>query len=143
LPGRRRQERAVSQGAPAFPAVAARTIDERCSAILRAGTVEVRVAALDDVILSKEAAGWPKDIAVLPVREQHARRLRDGGRWLRYWVLVTTTAVVVRLTSWSAGEARKLLRVDGAPPPVLGNSPLLTPPESSHRTMRGLPNSVL
>jgi hypothetical protein len=42
------------------------------------GAVEVRVAALDDVIRSKEAAGRPKDIAVLPVLEQHARRLRDA-----------------------------------------------------------------
>lgn len=37
------------------------------------GAVSVSVASLDDVIRSKEAAGRPKDIAVLPVLEQHAR----------------------------------------------------------------------
>jgi hypothetical protein len=50
----------------------------RGSECLIIGTVEVRVAALDDVIRSKEAAGRPKDIAVLPVLEQHARRMREG-----------------------------------------------------------------
>jgi hypothetical protein len=50
----------------------------RGSESLIIGTVEVRVAALDDVIRSKEAAGRPKDIAVLPVLEQHARRMREG-----------------------------------------------------------------
>jgi hypothetical protein len=34
---------------------------------LHTGTFDVQVAALDDVIRSKEAAGRPKDIAVLPV----------------------------------------------------------------------------
>lgn len=52
----------------------------RGSESLFIGTVEVRVAALDDVIRSKEAAGRPKDIAVLPVLEEHARRLREGDR---------------------------------------------------------------
>jgi hypothetical protein len=42
------------------------------------GTVEVSVAALDDVIRSKEAAGRPKDIAVLPILERHARAMRAG-----------------------------------------------------------------
>lgn len=41
------------------------------------GTVSVSVASLDDVIRSKEAAGRPKDIAVLPVLEQHARSMRQ------------------------------------------------------------------
>jgi len=39
---------------------------------------EVSVASLDDVIRSKDAAGRPKDIAVLPVLEEHARRMREG-----------------------------------------------------------------
>lgn len=40
--------------------------------------VEVSVASLADVIRSKDAAGRPKDIAVLPVLEQHARSMREG-----------------------------------------------------------------
>ena len=42
LPGRRRHGRAVSQGAPALAAVADRTIEARCSAILRALNPERR-----------------------------------------------------------------------------------------------------
>jgi len=41
-------------------------------------TVEVSVTSLADVIRSKDAAGRPKDIAVLPVLEQHARSMREG-----------------------------------------------------------------
>jgi len=41
------------------------------------GTVDVSVAALDDVIRSKEAAGRPKDIAVLSILEEYARSIRD------------------------------------------------------------------
>jgi hypothetical protein len=41
-------------------------------------TVEVSVASLADVIRSKDAAGRPKDIAVLPVLERHARSMREG-----------------------------------------------------------------
>jgi len=41
--------------------------------------VEVSVASLDDVIRSKDVVGRSKDIAVLPVLEQHSRRMREGA----------------------------------------------------------------
>ena len=43
------------------------------------GKTEVNVASLEDVIRSKEAAGRPKDIAVLPLLEQHAKRMGGGS----------------------------------------------------------------
>jgi hypothetical protein len=47
---------------------------------LRVGEVEVVVADLADVIRSKESAGRPKDLRVLPLlyRHQSTRRDRDG-----------------------------------------------------------------
>jgi hypothetical protein len=44
---------------------------------IRVGALEVLVASLVDVIRSKEAAGRPKDIAVLPILERHARSMGD------------------------------------------------------------------
>lgn len=38
------------------------------------GQVELSVASLDDVVVSKRAAGRPKDIAVLPLLEAHLRK---------------------------------------------------------------------
>jgi hypothetical protein len=43
------------------------------------GDVAVRVASLADVIRSKEAAGRPKAIAVLPLLEQYAREMGGGA----------------------------------------------------------------
>src|SRR2546425_1337642 len=40
---------------------------------VRVGDVEVVIADLDDVIRSKEAAGRPKDLAVLPALYRHRR----------------------------------------------------------------------
>jgi len=51
------------------------------------GATEMRVASLDDVIRSKEAAGRPKDIAALPALDRRARDLRamsddpEGDSW--------------------------------------------------------------
>ncbi len=42
------------------------------------GTVEVSVASLADVIRSKEAAGRPKDLAVLPTLERYAESARSA-----------------------------------------------------------------
>ncbi len=47
--------------------------------VIVVGTTKMRVASLDDVIRSKEAAGRPKDIAVLPVLERHARNASGVG----------------------------------------------------------------
>jgi hypothetical protein len=44
---------------------------------IRVGALEVLVASLVDVIRSKEAAGRPKDIAVLAILERHARSMGD------------------------------------------------------------------
>lgn len=41
--------------------------------------IDVAVAALDDVIASKRAAGRPKDLAALPALEETRRRLRGSG----------------------------------------------------------------
>jgi hypothetical protein len=43
---------------------------------VRVAGTEVTVADLDDVIRSKEAAGRPKDLAVLPVLYRHREQLR-------------------------------------------------------------------
>ncbi len=40
----------------------------------------VRVAALEDVIRSKEAAGRPKDVAALPVLRQLLQQIRERGQ---------------------------------------------------------------
>lgn len=57
---------------------------ERNAHRVRVAGIEVVVADLDDVIRSKEAAGRPKDLRVLPVlyrhREQRNRARRDGER---------------------------------------------------------------
>jgi hypothetical protein len=47
--------------------------------LVAVGTVEVYVADLGDVIRSKEAAGRPKDLQVLPALYRHQARTRDGG----------------------------------------------------------------
>jgi len=41
---------------------------------------QVRVASLDDIIRSKEAANREKDRAVLPTLRLHSRMLREGAR---------------------------------------------------------------
>jgi hypothetical protein len=46
---------------------------------LRVGEVEVVVADLADVIRSKESAGRPKDLRVLPLLYQHQFRAPRGG----------------------------------------------------------------
>ena len=46
---------------------------------LRVGEVEVVVADLADVIRSKEAAGRPKDLRVLPLLYRHRSMLRGGN----------------------------------------------------------------
>lgn len=46
--------------------------------VVRLGEVEVPLAALADVIASKEAAGRPKDRAALPVLRRLAERLAEG-----------------------------------------------------------------
>jgi hypothetical protein len=46
---------------------------------LRVGEVEVIVADLADVIRSKESAGRPKDLRVLPLLYRHQSTLRGGG----------------------------------------------------------------
>jgi hypothetical protein len=48
----------------------------RSAVVIRLLDVEVRVAALQDVIRSKEAAGRAKDLAVLPELVRHLRRSR-------------------------------------------------------------------
>ena len=50
------------------------------SELLIVGAVEVSVASLDDVIRSKEAAGRPKDLRVLPALRAVAERLRSARR---------------------------------------------------------------
>jgi hypothetical protein len=45
---------------------------------LRVGEVEVVVADLDDVIRSKESAGSPKDLRVLPALYRHQSSRRAG-----------------------------------------------------------------
>lgn len=46
--------------------------------VVRLRGVEVPLAALDDIIASKEAAGRPKDLTALPIlRELRTRRARD------------------------------------------------------------------
>ena len=47
--------------------------------IVRVDNVEVMVADLSDVIRSKEAAGRPKDIQVLPILYRFDRQLRENG----------------------------------------------------------------
>lgn len=49
----------------------------RSAVVIRLLDVDVRVAALEDVIRSKEAAGRAKDLAVLPELIRHLRRGRD------------------------------------------------------------------
>ena len=44
----------------------------------RVGEVEVIVADLADVIRSKESAGRPKDLRVLPLLYRHQSALRGG-----------------------------------------------------------------
>ncbi len=46
--------------------------------LILVGDVEVWVASLADVIRSKQAAGRPKDLAVLPLLEQYARDIGSG-----------------------------------------------------------------
>jgi hypothetical protein len=47
---------------------------------IEVGQVLVRIAALDDIIRSKEAAGRPKDLNALPELYALNRRARDAGR---------------------------------------------------------------
>lgn len=47
---------------------------------VRVGDVEVLVADLDDVIRSKEAAGRPKDLRVLPLLYRHRATRQDDER---------------------------------------------------------------
>ena len=49
----------------------------RNATVIVVGGTEMSVASLDDVVRSKEAAGRPKDIAVLPALERHARDVRE------------------------------------------------------------------
>ena len=49
----------------------------RSAVVVRLLGVEVRVASLEDVIRSKEAAGRAKDIAVLPALIEYSRRLQN------------------------------------------------------------------
>ena len=51
----------------------------RNATVIVVGGTEMSVASLDDVVRSKEAAGRPKDIAVLPALERHARDVREMG----------------------------------------------------------------
>jgi len=47
---------------------------------VQVGEVDVLVADLDDVIRSKETAGRPKDLIMLPLLyEYRAQRVRRGG----------------------------------------------------------------
>jgi hypothetical protein len=46
---------------------------------MRVDNVFVLVADLSDVIRSKEAAGRPKDIQVLPILYRFDRQLRENG----------------------------------------------------------------
>ena len=45
---------------------------------MRVDNVEVMVADLSDVIRSKEAAGRPKDLQVLPILYRFDRQLREN-----------------------------------------------------------------
>jgi transcriptional regulator with XRE-family HTH domain len=49
--------------------------------IMRRGDVDIPVASLEDVIVSKQTAGRPKDVAALPALEAHLRRLRRDAWW--------------------------------------------------------------
>jgi hypothetical protein len=46
---------------------------------MRVGSIEVMVADVTDVIRSKEAAGRPKDLQVLPVLYRFDRSRRERG----------------------------------------------------------------
>jgi hypothetical protein len=46
--------------------------------LVRVADVEVRVADLADVIRSKEAAGRPKDLRILPALYRHLHKYREG-----------------------------------------------------------------
>ncbi len=62
----------VPAGDAGYPEMASRQL------LVRLGEVEVPLAALSDVIASKEAAGRAKDRAALPVLRRLAERLADG-----------------------------------------------------------------
>lgn len=62
----------VPAGDAGYPEMASRQL------LVRLGEVEVPLAALSDVIASKEAAGRAKDRAALPVLRRLAERLADS-----------------------------------------------------------------
>ncbi len=45
--------------------------------VMRRDGVDIPVAALQDVVTSKQSAGRPKDVATLPVLEAHLRQRRQ------------------------------------------------------------------
>ncbi len=61
------------------PAGFARGYDDLAgrSVVVRVVDVDVLVAALEDVIASKRAAGRPKDVVALPALEAHLQRRRE------------------------------------------------------------------
>lgn len=62
----------VPAGEAGYPELASRQL------VVRLGEVEVPLAALADVIASKEAVGRPKDRAALPILRRLAERLAEG-----------------------------------------------------------------
>lgn len=65
---------------PAGPASTFAAWNAKASDVTIAPTVVVRVAALDDVIASKRAAGRPKDLAAIPYLESLAEERADHDR---------------------------------------------------------------